>query len=70
MLKGKISFKNVHFRYPSRPDVEILKGVNLEVEHGKTLALVGASGGGKSTFVALLQRFYDPESGTVVSKIL
>ncbi|NWR63647.1 MDR1 protein, partial [Bucorvus abyssinicus] len=64
-LIGEIEFRNVHFSYPSRPDVEILKGLNLKVQTGKTIALVGASGCGKSTVVQLLQRFYDPVQGEI-----
>nr|XP_032831471.1 ATP-dependent translocase ABCB1-like [Petromyzon marinus] len=65
-IKGDISFRNIHFSYPSRPDVQILKGLNLEVESGKTIALVGSSGCGKSTTIQLLQRFYDPSAGEVL----
>ncbi|XP_048806639.1 ATP-binding cassette sub-family B member 5 isoform X2 [Lagopus muta] len=64
-LKGEIEFRNIHFSYPSRPDITILKGLNLKVQTGKTIALVGASGCGKSTTVQLLQRFYDPDQGEV-----
>ncbi|XP_065254518.1 ATP-dependent translocase ABCB1-like [Emys orbicularis] len=64
-LKGDIEFKNIHFSYPSRPDVKILKGLNLKVPSGKTIALVGSSGCGKSTAIQLLQRFYDPVQGEV-----
>ena len=53
------------FVYPTRPDVKVLKGLNLSVEAGKTLALVGPSGCGKSTVVSLIERFYDPEAGSV-----
>uniref|UniRef100_A0A672TVB7 ATP-binding cassette sub-family B member 5 n=1 Tax=Strigops habroptila TaxID=2489341 RepID=A0A672TVB7_STRHB len=64
-LIGEIEFRNVHFSYPSRPDVKVLKGLNLKVQTGKTIALVGASGCGKSTTIQLLQRFYDPVEGEV-----
>ncbi|NWZ66808.1 MDR1 protein, partial [Acrocephalus arundinaceus] len=64
-LVGEIEFRNIHFSYPSRPDVKILKGLNLKVQTGKTIALVGASGCGKSTTIQLLQRFYDPDQGEV-----
>uniref|UniRef100_A0A8C0AWX8 ABC-type xenobiotic transporter n=1 Tax=Buteo japonicus TaxID=224669 RepID=A0A8C0AWX8_9AVES len=64
-LIGEIEFRNIHFSYPSRPDVKILKGLNLKVQTGKTIALVGASGCGKSTTVHLLQRFYDPVQGEI-----
>ncbi|KAG1703634.1 Multidrug resistance protein 1 [Nymphon striatum] len=64
-MDGKISFKNVHFSYPSRPDVKILNGLNLEIKKGEKVALVGPSGCGKSTVVQLIQRLYDCNSGSV-----
>ncbi|XP_032847569.2 ATP-binding cassette sub-family B member 5 [Tyto alba] len=64
-LIGEIEFRNIHFSYPSRPDVKVLKGLNLKVQTGKTIALVGASGCGKSTTIQLLQRFYDPVQGEI-----
>ncbi|XP_015708893.1 ATP-dependent translocase ABCB1-like isoform X4 [Coturnix japonica] len=64
-IKGNLEFQNVFFNYPSRPDVEILKGLNLKVNCGQTVALVGGSGCGKSTTVQLIQRFYDPKEGTI-----
>uniref|UniRef100_A0A8C9UH22 ABC-type xenobiotic transporter n=1 Tax=Serinus canaria TaxID=9135 RepID=A0A8C9UH22_SERCA len=64
-LIGEIEFRNIHFSYPSRPDAKILEGLNLKIQTGKTIALVGASGCGKSTTVQLLQRFYDPDQGEV-----
>ncbi|NWT94236.1 MDR1 protein, partial [Urocynchramus pylzowi] len=64
-IKGNLELKNVYFNYPSRPDVEILKGLNLKINSGQTVALVGGSGCGKSTTVQLIQRFYDPKEGTV-----
>ncbi|GFR58628.1 multidrug resistance protein 1 [Elysia marginata] len=64
-LTGNISLKNVHFTYPSRADVKILKGMDLTVPAGQTVALVGQSGCGKSTVIQLLQRFYDPDAGQV-----
>jgi ABC-type phosphate transport system ATPase subunit len=54
------------FRYPSRPEAVVFNRFNLTVEAGTTVALVGASGNGKSTVVSLLERFYDPESGAVL----
>lgn len=58
-----IIFRDVHFTYPSRPDVPVLKGVNFSIPCRKHTAIVGPSGGGKSTVVSLLERFYDPTSG-------
>ncbi|KAJ2557345.1 hypothetical protein EV175_001403, partial [Coemansia sp. RSA 1933] len=65
-LRGGIEFKNVSFRYPSRPDVQILKGFNLDIKPGQKVALVGESGCGKSTTIGLIERFYDPEGGSVL----
>ncbi|XP_078279293.1 ATP-dependent translocase ABCB1-like [Rhinoraja longicauda] len=64
-IKGNIEFKNIHFNYPTRPDRKILNGLNVKITRGQTMALVGASGCGKSTAVQLLQRFYDPEAGEI-----
>jgi ABC-type multidrug transport system fused ATPase/permease subunit len=64
-MRGDISFKSVHFQYPSRPDVKILQGFNLDIKAGETIALVGSSGCGKSTCIQLIQRFYDATSGSV-----
>ncbi|CAN1292999.1 ABC transporter B family member 11 [Linum perenne] len=64
-LKGEIELVHVSFNYPSRPDVEIFRDINLTIHSGKTVALVGESGSGKSTVIALLQRFYDPYSGHI-----
>jgi ATP-binding cassette subfamily B (MDR/TAP) protein 1 len=64
-MMGNISFKNVFFNYPSRKDVPILRGLSLDIKQGKCVALVGSSGCGKSTCIQLIQRFYDPDSGTV-----
>lgn len=66
-IVGKVTFKDVRFNYPARPDVPVLRGLSVSVEPGQTLALVGASGCGKSTVVSLLERFYEPLSGSVVS---
>lgn len=63
--QGALAFANVAFRYPTRPDVAALTDFSLEVAPGETVAVVGPSGAGKSTLFQLLQRFYDPASGTV-----
>jgi ATP-binding cassette subfamily B protein len=63
--RGAIRFDDVTFSYPTRPGVAALKGFNLEVRAGETVALVGPSGGGKSTVFNLILRFYDPKSGRV-----
>lgn len=60
-----IELQDVHFTYPTRPDVPILNGLGVRVGRGKTLALVGSSGCGKSTIISLLERFYDPKSGRI-----
>ncbi|XP_071519936.1 ATP-dependent translocase ABCB1-like [Panulirus ornatus] len=64
-VKGVIELEDVHFNYPSRPDVKVLQGVSLKVDCGQTIALVGSSGCGKSTCIQLIQRFYDPISGNI-----
>ncbi|KAM7268900.1 hypothetical protein ACFE04_011066 [Oxalis oulophora] len=64
-LNGEIMFKHVVFSYPSRPQSKILNDFSLKVPAGKTTALVGSSGSGKSTVISLLQRFYDPAGGHV-----
>jgi ATP-binding cassette subfamily B (MDR/TAP) protein 1 len=62
---GRIELKDVHFTYPARPDQQVCNGYNLVVEPGQTVALCGASGSGKSTAIQLIERFYDPDSGSV-----
>ncbi|KAK9061732.1 hypothetical protein SSX86_018915 [Deinandra increscens subsp. villosa] len=64
-VHGEVEFKNVKFAYPSRPETVIFDDFNLKVPAGKTVALVGGSGSGKSTVIALLQRFYDPQGGEI-----
>lgn len=63
--RGSLSFRNVTFRYPSRPEVSALRDFTLEVEPGETVAIVGPSGAGKSTIFQLTERFYDPQAGTI-----
>ncbi|KAJ9551428.1 hypothetical protein OSB04_015473 [Centaurea solstitialis] len=65
-ISGELEFKHVTFSYPSRPESVIFKDFNLRVPAGKTVALVGGSGSGKSTAIALLQRFYDPHGGEIL----
>lgn len=62
-VTGQVELKDVDFCYPSRPDNQILHNFTLTVPAGKTIALVGSSGSGKSTVVSLIERFYDPTSG-------
>ena len=64
-VAGEITFENVQFHYPSRPSIQVVKGLSITFEAGKTAALVGASGSGKSTIVSLVERFYDPVEGSV-----
>ncbi|KAJ7046909.1 P-loop containing nucleoside triphosphate hydrolase protein [Mycena alexandri] len=64
-LDGPITFQNVQFAYPERSDVPVLKNINLEINDGECVAIVGASGSGKSTVAALLQRLYEPQGGKI-----
>ncbi|MEZ8100130.1 ABC transporter ATP-binding protein/permease [Vibrio bivalvicida] len=64
--KAEVSFSDVSFHYPSRPDQPAMQELNLVAEEGKVLALVGPSGAGKTTLFELLQRFYDPQQGSVL----
>ncbi|ABF91337.1 efflux ABC transporter, permease/ATP-binding protein [Myxococcus xanthus DK 1622] len=65
-LRGHVQFRGVHFAYPSRPDVPVLQGLDLELRPGEVVAVVGPSGAGKSTLASLLSRFYDPQNGEVL----
>ncbi|XP_058741386.1 ABC transporter B family member 15-like [Vicia villosa] len=64
-LTGQIEFCDVHFAYPARPNVTIFQGFSIKIEAGKSTALVGQSGSGKSTIIGLIERFYDPLQGSV-----
>ncbi|KAE8682429.1 ABC transporter B family member 15 [Hibiscus syriacus] len=65
-VRGEVEFKGVEFAYPSRPENMVFKDFCLKIPAGKTVALVGSSGWGKSTMISLLQRFYDPLGGDIV----
>ncbi|KAH9118927.1 hypothetical protein AeMF1_008145, partial [Aphanomyces euteiches] len=64
-IQGRIESNDVFFSYPSRPDVKVLRHYDLTIEPGQTVAFCGPSGGGKSTCVTLLERFYNPTSGSI-----
>lgn len=65
-FNGEIEFKDVWFRYPTRLQQWVFKGLNLKINANDAIAVVGESGQGKSTFISLVMRFYDPEFGTVL----
>eukprot|EP00268_Persea_americana_P023858 TRINITY_DN2336_c0_g1_i1.p1 TRINITY_DN2336_c0_g1~~TRINITY_DN2336_c0_g1_i1.p1 ORF type:complete len:1300 (+),score=246.88 TRINITY_DN2336_c0_g1_i1:299-3901(+) len=65
-IRGEIELRHVDFAYPSRPEVVIFKDLNLRIRAGQSQALVGASGSGKSSVIALIERFYDPTAGKVM----
>lgn len=64
--KSSISYQNIDFSYPARPEMPVLKGLNLTISPGEKIALVGKSGAGKSTIVQLLMRYYEPQQGTIL----
>lgn len=63
--KGEIQIENVKFSYPTKKDVEILKGVSIDIQKNRVIALVGPSGCGKSSIISMIERFYDPRGGKV-----
>jgi ATP-binding cassette subfamily B (MDR/TAP) protein 1 len=65
-LSGRVELEDIRFTYPGRPDHRVLRGISLAAEPGQFIALVGASGSGKSTVMQLLERFYDPTAGSVL----
>ncbi|KAJ8435538.1 LOW QUALITY PROTEIN: hypothetical protein Cgig2_034109 [Carnegiea gigantea] len=65
-IKGDIEFQDVSFKYSTRPYICVLQNLNLKIPSGKTVALVGTSGSGKSTMISLIMRFYDPSSGSIL----
>jgi len=65
-IQGQITFKNVFFKYPTRPEVTVLKKFSLKVKPGRTIALVGHSGSGKSSVIQLIERFYDVTRGKIL----
>lgn len=65
-LRGEVEMVDVSFRYPSRPDIEVLRGVSLRAGAGERIAIVGPSGAGKSTIISLLLRFYKPNDGKIL----
>lgn len=64
-VEGRIELRNVDFSYPARPHVPIFTNFSLVVPQGKTVAIVGSSGSGKSTIISLIERFYDPIAGII-----
>ncbi|MCC6819026.1 MAG: ATP-binding cassette domain-containing protein [Bacteroidia bacterium] len=65
-INGEIEFKDVEFSYPSRKEVQVLKGISFNAKKGEQIAIVGGSGGGKSTVAAMVMRFYDPDKGQIL----
>ncbi|CAF1399450.1 unnamed protein product, partial [Didymodactylos carnosus] len=66
IVEGEIEFQNVQFTFPTRKEVPVLNDISIKIPSEKTVALVGASGCGKSTIIQLLQRLYDPQQGKIL----
>jgi ABC-type multidrug transport system fused ATPase/permease subunit len=66
ILKGRITFRNLSFRYPTRPDEEVLSNINIAISENQLVALVGSSGAGKSTIAALILRLHEPTNGDIM----
>ena len=64
-VRGEVEFSHVRFAYPTRSDIDVLTDLSFKISAGQVIALVGMSGGGKSTIASLIPRFYDPTSGTI-----
>jgi ABC-type multidrug transport system fused ATPase/permease subunit len=65
-IHGKLSFKDLKFAYPTRPELTVLKGISFEAQEGESIAIVGPSGAGKSTIASLILRFYEPQEGQML----
>ncbi|KAF7937729.1 uncharacterized protein EAE97_007525 [Botrytis byssoidea] len=63
---SSVQLRDVHFSYPARPDMQVLNGLNIDIQPGKFCALVGPSGAGKSTIISLVERLYTPQSGSII----
>ena len=64
-VQGEISIKNLRFSYPTKSDVEVIRGITFDIPKNKVVALVGTSGCGKSSIISMIERFYEPTSGEV-----
>ena len=62
---GEIEFKNVTFKYPTKKDVEVTKNMSIHVKNHSTVAFTGVSGSGKSSMISLIERYYDPQEGSI-----
>ncbi|MFK8058129.1 MAG: ABC transporter ATP-binding protein [Saprospiraceae bacterium] len=65
-MEGNVSFQNINFSYPTRPDMQVMKGLSLDIKAGERVALVGPSGAGKSTIIQMLLRFYENYEGSIL----